>query len=139
MDTPIINNLFTLMQRYRMTMRDVINANELGLNAMHVRCLHIIEATEACTANDIVQKMQRDKAQVARLVKDLMNLGFIEKNASKEDKRRFILSFTESGSALLMKLLAAQKEINNSLCKGLNKAQLDTFLSVVDKMSENLK
>lgn len=139
MDTPLINSLFSLMQHYRVTIREVINANELGLNAMHVRCLYIINETENCTANDIVQKMQRDKAQVARLVKELITLDLIEKKASVEDKRRFILSFTEQGKKLLTKLLQAQKEINETMCKGLSEEQVKTFSTVVDKMNSNLE
>lgn len=139
MDTPLINSLFTLMQHYRITIRNVINANELGLNAMHVRCLHLIDETESCTANDIVQKTQRDKAQIARLVKELIALKLIEKKASIEDKRRFILSFTHQGNALLTKLLEAQQQINQHLCAGISEAEIQMVLSVVDKMNSNVE
>ena len=71
MNSSLANTLFALMQNYRVTIREAINAGELGLNAMHVRCLHIIAATPQCTANDIVNQTQRDKAQIARLVKEL--------------------------------------------------------------------
>jgi len=139
MDNPLINSLFSLMQHYRIVIREVINANELGLNAMHVRCLYLINEIENCTANDIVQAMQRDKAQVARLMKELISLALIEKKASVEDKRRFILSFTEQGKALSSKLIQAQKEINETMCKGLSEEQIETFSTVIDKMNSNFK
>ena len=65
MNTPLSNTLFELMQNYRVTIREAINAGELGINAMHVRCIHIIANVNNCTANDIVTKTQRDKAQIA--------------------------------------------------------------------------
>jgi len=72
MNTLLSNTLFELMQNYRVTIREAINAGDLGINAMHVRCIHIIASTSNCTANDIVTKTQRDKAQIARLIKDLI-------------------------------------------------------------------
>jgi len=139
MDTPLINSLFTLMQHYRVTIRESINANELGLNAMHVRCLYIINDIENCTANDIVQKMRRDKAQIARLIKELINLGLVEKTASIKDKRCFIISFTTEGKALLTKVLEAEKAINEKMCKNISEEQVNTFTNVIDKMNNNLK
>ena len=79
MNTPLSNTLFELMQNYRVTIREAINAGELGINAMHVRCIHIIANVNNCTANDIVTKTQRDKAQIARLVKELTGLNLINK------------------------------------------------------------
>ena len=76
MKSSLPNTLFMLMQSYRVTTRDAINANDLGLNAMHVRCLHIIAATSQCTANDIVTQTQRDKAQIARLIERAFSIKF---------------------------------------------------------------
>lgn len=136
---PIANTLFTLMQSYRVTIRKAINANELGLNAMHVQCLHIIATTLRCTANDIVTRTQRDKAQIARLIKELITLNLIVKCASEEDKRSFILSFTAQGDVLFSKLLTAEQQVNALMCKNLTPQQIKDFSSVAVMMSENLK
>lgn len=84
---------------------------------MHVRCLHIIATTTHCTANDIVNQTQRDKAQIARLVKELLTLNLINKNASEHDKRCFILSFTTQVCTLYEKLLNAEQQVNVQMCK----------------------
>ena len=135
----IANTLFALMQRYRVTIRDAINANELGLNAMHVQCLHIIANNIDCTANDIVVKMQRDKAQIARLVKELINLSLLVKKASETDKRRFVLSFTVEGKTLYTKLLKAEQTINDKMCKDLTTQQITDFLAIAQQINNNMQ
>jgi len=138
MNSSLANTLFALMQNYRVTIREAINAGELGLNAMHVRCLHIIAATPQCTANDIVNQTQRDKAQIARLVKELLALNLIDKNASEHDKRCFILSFTAQGCALYDKLLNAEQHVNAQMCKNLNSQQINDFLYTAQQMIKNM-
>jgi DNA-binding MarR family transcriptional regulator len=139
MNTSLANTLFMLMQNYRVTIREAINASELGLNAMHVRCLHIIANTSQCTANDIVNKTQRDKAQIARLVKELIALKLINKCASEHDKRCFILTFTDQGAVLFEKLLAAEKHVNDQMCKTLNPNQINDFLNTAQQMIKNMQ
>ena len=138
MNSSLANTLFALMQNYRVTIREAINAGELGLNAMHVRCLHIIAATTQCTANDSVNQTQRDKAQIARLVKELLALNLIHKNASEHDKRCFILSFTAQGSTLYDKLLNAEQHVNAKMCKNLNPQQINDFLDTAQQMIKNM-
>ncbi len=138
MNSSLANTLFALMQNYRVTIREAINAGELGLNAMHVRCLHIIAATPQCTANDIVNQTQRDKAQIARLVKELLALNLIHKNASEHDKRCFILSFTAQGCTLYDKLLNAEQHVNAQMCKNLNPQQINDFLNTAQQMIKNM-
>jgi len=138
MNSSLANTLFALMQNYRVTIREAINAGELGLNAMHVRCLHIIAATPQCTANDIVNQTQRDKAQIARLVKELLALNLIHKNASEHDKRCFILSFTAQGCRLYDKLLNAEQHVNAQMCKNLNPQQINDFLDTAQQMIKNM-
>lgn len=138
MHISLANTLFALMQNYRVTIREAINAGELGLNAMHVRCFHIIATTTQCTANDIVNQTQRDKAQIARLVKELIALKLINKDASEHDKRCFILSFTSEGRSLYDKLLAAEQQVNAQMCKNLNPQQINDFLHTAQQMIKNM-
>ena len=139
MKSLIANTLFVLMQNYRVTIRQAINANELGLNAMHVRCLHIIAVTHFCTANDIVNQTRRDKAQIARLIKELVALKLVNKFANENDKRSFIISFTHEGKVLFTKLLNAEQQINEQMCKNLTPQQIQEFQHVASQMSDNIQ
>lgn len=135
----LASTLFTLAQSYRVTVRKAIDASELGLNALHVRCLHLIADTANCTANDIVAITQRDKAQIARLIKELIAQELITKCADVNDKRCFILSLTTKGHALFKQLLAAEQQVSEQLCRNLTNTQITEFLTVANKMIGNIK
>jgi DNA-binding MarR family transcriptional regulator len=130
--------IHSLSQFYRLNIRAAVNASELGLNGMHVRCLHIIATTEACTANCIVKKMGRDKAQVARLVKDMLDKEWLDKRACSQDKRSQILTLSVSGEQLHKKIAMLEKEIEDVILGGLTEQDLADFQRIAGRMVDNL-
>lgn len=130
--------IFSLSQYYRVNIRAAVNASELGLNAMYVRCLHVIANTPACTANYIVKNMGRDKAQIARLIKEMIAKGWLEKHPSSEDKRRQILSLSASGKQLQQKISLLEQELENTILSGLSTQDVSDFQRITGKMLSNL-
>lgn len=130
--------IFALAQAYRVHIKEAVNANELGLNGMHVRCLHAIANCPQCTANAIVNQLGKDKAQIARLIKDMLDKGWLEKHSSEFDKRSQILSLSSSGKALQQQLMQLEKQLEQSFEAGLTKQELDEFSRISSKMLANL-
>lgn len=130
--------IFALSQAYRGHIKGAVNANELGLNGMHVRCLHVIAYQSQCTANTIVQSIGKDKAQIARLIKDMIDKGWVEKQASEEDKRSQILSLSNAGKQLQQQIGELEKEIEGSLLDGLSRQDIADFHRISKKMLANL-
>jgi DNA-binding MarR family transcriptional regulator len=131
--------ILSLSQHYRLNIRTAVNANELGLNGMHVRCLHVIANTPECTANYIVRSMGRDKAQIARLVKEMIGKGWIKKQASREDKRSQILSLTASGRQLQQKISLLEQDLESTILNGLSAQDVKDFHRIAGKMLTNLR
>ena len=130
--------ILSLSQFYRVNIRAAVNANELGLNGMHVRCLHIIATTQTCTANYIVQSMGRDKAQIARLVKEMLDKGWLEKQVDEQDKRSQILTLSASGEQLQQKISRLENEIENTILTGLSSQDVADFQRIAGQMLDNL-
>jgi DNA-binding MarR family transcriptional regulator len=131
--------ILSLSQHYRLNIRTAVNANEVGLNGMHVRCLHVIANTPECTANYIVRSMGRDKAQIARLVKEMIGKGWIKKQASREDKRSQILSSTASGRQLQQKISLLEQDLESTILNGLSAQDVKDFHRIAGKMLTNLR
>lgn len=131
--------ILSLSQYYRINIRTAVNANELGLNGMHVRCLYVIAHAPDCTANYIVKNMGRDKAQIARLVKEMISKGWIEKQASREDKRSQILSLTASGRQLQQKISLLEQDLESTILNGLSAQDVKDFHRIAGKMLANLR
>ncbi|TMP41620.1 MarR family transcriptional regulator, partial [Pseudoalteromonas sp. S1688] len=82
-----------------------------------------------CSAIDFVNQTHSYKAHIARLVKVLLALNLILKNAIEHDKRCYILSFTAQGCTLNDKILNAQQHENPQMSKNLNQKQIKDFLN----------
>lgn len=137
--TPITESVWTLSHCYRVAFRKAIRAKELGLNAMVVRCLHIIHEHPQCTANVIVQTMARDKAQIARLVKEMMASNLIEKQPHPDDKRSHLLALTGQGEQLVARIRAAEQELDQQMRRGISEEDLAAFHRVSSAMAGNLR
>lgn len=131
--------ILSLSQYYRINIRAAVNANELGLNAMHVQCLHAIANTPDCTANCIVKNMGRDKAQIARLVKEMIAKGWLEKQPSREDKRSLILTLSASGFQLQQKISLLETDLEKTILSGLSEQEIKDFQRIAGKMLSNLR
>ncbi|MDO6685365.1 MULTISPECIES: MarR family winged helix-turn-helix transcriptional regulator [unclassified Agarivorans] len=135
----ISNTIFSIAHSYRLTMRSALKANELGLNSMHVKCLSYIHNSEACTANDIVQFLGRDKAQIARLVKEMISNNWLTKTANPEDKRSQFLSLTEEGQALAALIADTQSKVSIKMKQNLSDEELKEFSRIAGVISNNLR
>ncbi|MDB1125164.1 MarR family winged helix-turn-helix transcriptional regulator [Vibrio algarum] len=137
--TSTTDTVFNFIQLYRLAMRSALKAHEIGLHSMHVKCLTYIERTEVCTANDIVRFFSRDKAQIARLIKEMIDKDWIQKTANPEDKRSQLLSLTENGKDLAELISATQTKVHTKIEENLTSQELAEFKRVADIMASNLK
>jgi len=130
--------VFSLVHAYRLAMRSSLKASETGLNAMHVQCLPFILRKKSCTANDLVTFFVRDKAQIARLVKEMIAYNWIIKVANPEDKRSQLLSLTDDGKKLVAQIEATQNKVHRQMQANLTLEELNTFQRVSKIMTTNL-
>ncbi|WP_076420800.1 MarR family transcriptional regulator [Colwellia sp. UCD-KL20] len=131
--------VFDIIHSYRIAMRSALNASDLGLNYMHVRCLTFINSNEVCTANDIVSYFARDKAQIARLIKEMIDKQWLTKTINLEDKRSQFLSLTEEGKRLVAFILKTQANVHKQMQKDISSQALENFQQTAEAMATNLK
>ena len=133
------NAVFNIVHCYRLAMRSALKANEIGLNSMHVKCLSFIKKNASCTAHDIVCFFDKDKSQIARLIKEMIDHKWITKTANPEDKRSLILSLTKDGEVLATQISEAQVKVKQQMLQGLSQEELHVFNKVSETMTNNLK
>ncbi len=133
-----LDNLFHLVHVLKRQLHEQIEQLELPIAPMHVRVIKIISKQSPCTAMDVVNFLNRDKAQVTRLIKTLIEEGFIEKRPNPEDKRSQCLLTTEKGNEVLAKLKAVDAEIFQKMTLNVSEEELEAFQLVAGKLAENL-
>ncbi|MBS99822.1 MAG: MarR family transcriptional regulator [Oceanospirillaceae bacterium] len=142
-DIPIGEALHRLLHAYKRAMRQAYRDLGIELAVAQIRTLKVIRQYQylmagPCTAQAIASQIGRDKAQIARMVKELLSAELIEKRSNPEDGRSQLLLLTPLGEAILEQIRAAERQASLRMAEGLAKEELATFVRLGDTMTANL-
>ncbi|GGP73001.1 MarR family winged helix-turn-helix transcriptional regulator [Shewanella ulleungensis] len=131
--------LFNLLHSMKRSLRQAMDSDDLGITMLHMRVLKIISFKDKqVTANDIVQKTLIDKAQLARLIKELINLDYVFKLDNPTDKRSYFLGISPSGIEVVKRLTVAEERVNEIMKSGLTDQEIADFVRLAKQMAHNL-
>ena len=130
--------LHQLTHAYQAHMRRALPAAGIEWPITHVRALKGIALTPNCTAQSLTVYMRSDKAQVTRVLNDLLDAGLIVKYDNPEDGRSRLLELSASGQALMVKTRALEAEVAKGMTDGLSAAEVDTFIRTAQRITDNL-
>ncbi|MBD1577891.1 MarR family transcriptional regulator [Vibrio sp. S11_S32] len=137
-DSKSLDSLFKLVHSLKRNVQEQIEALDLDITPMHVRVLKIIANKPQCTAVDIANFLDRDKAQVTRLLSSLIKQELIVKEPNPEDKRSQCLRITESGQEIMSMIAGVDKAMFEKMKDGVSNEELEVFQHVARKMVRNL-
>ncbi len=83
---------------------------ELGLGRAHHRALHFIGRNPSMTVGDLLGILRITKQSLARVLNELVRLGYVTQAPGRQDRRQRLLSLTEEGQSLERRLFEAQRE-----------------------------
>lgn len=133
----VAERLGALMHQFRVCLRTVsVDTEDLAGFLAHV--LTVIASGKALTARDIVLSSGRDKAQVARVLKDLQRRGLIGRHPHQGDRRVVGLSVTPAGEELAGTLIAHRRRVETAMTQSLSPQEQATIITLMDKMLAGL-
>lgn len=130
--------LHRLMHAYKSHMRQAVQDRQLGLPITHIRALKGVCRNPQCTAQSIAQRMQRDKAQITRVLNELLRDGLIEKRDNPADRRSQLLRSTPKGRAIMGQLRGLERKTATAMSKNLSREEVGEFIRLATIMAENL-
>ncbi len=83
---------------------------ELGLGRAHHRAMHFIGRNPGMTVGDLLAILRITKQSLARVLNELIRLGYVGQASGRQDRRQRLLSLTPEGQALERRLFEAQRE-----------------------------
>ncbi len=93
---------------------DVI-LDEFGFGRAHHRVLHFVDRNPGLTVADLLNILNITKQSLARVLKQLVDSGFIEQQPGASDRRQRLLYTTDAGHRLALQLLQPQsRRIRNA-------------------------
>lgn len=81
-----------------------------GFGRAHHRVLHFVNRHQGLNVAELLEILEITKQSLARVLKDLINGGFVLQKAGAEDRRQRLLFLTERGKDLAEALAGMQAE-----------------------------
>jgi DNA-binding MarR family transcriptional regulator len=112
----ILNDIRRLVQYIRLASRD--SEKQFGLSAAQLFVLHRLFEEEGLSINDLAERTMTHQSSVSVVVQKLETKGYVKKTVFDGDGRKFKLSLTKKGEALIQK---APNAIQDTLIDALEK------------------
>lgn len=131
------DSLHRLMHAYKRQLRSGIQHHQISLPITHIRVLKAIYRIPEITAGSIAQRMSQDKAQITRVLNELVQLGLVEKTANSKDRRSHFLVATHTGVELLSRVDLLEEQAAAHMTANLSSAELASFVRIANIMIDN--
>lgn len=135
----LLETLFKLTHAAKRQIHELIESRGMQVAPMNIRVLKIIQTRSNTTAADIVQILQRDKAQVTRLLNDLLTEEVISKQPNPADKRSHLLALTPQGQTIMAQVAEIDRHMQTVMKQSINKEEEREFLRIAARMTDNLE
>ncbi len=135
----IISEISNIFHSFKSRMSRSLNEQGWPLTATHFKVLTFIEINQPCTGQYVSTHIKRDKAQVTRLLTDLLNTDFISKTLNPEDKRCQNLEITLTGKEMLASLQQCKTQVLGSVFKNIPETQQTKLVDLLQKIQSNLE
>jgi DNA-binding MarR family transcriptional regulator len=113
-----------------------------GFGRAHHRVIHFVNRHPGIRVADLLDILKITKQSLGRVLKQLIDTGFIEQLPGPQDRRQRLLYPTESGRALALRLLELQEHRVGAALKALSPAErigAERFLRLIIDQAERDK
>lgn len=108
---------------------------EFGLNIWQWRVMAVVGETPGASATEVTRRTAMDKVAVSRAVSGLIELGYLTREASKEDARRSVLALTKQGQNIYDQIVPLALGYEKELLKGIDRAELEELQSALSHLA----
>ncbi len=138
-DPSLSESVHRLMHAYKYLLREGVRKQNVDLPVTQIRALKGICRMPECTAQSLALRLQRDKAQITRVLNDLIDAGAIVKADNPDDRRSQLLKPTARGKKLMARLDAAEEWAVAQLTRNLEPDDLAMFLRISNVMADSVR
>ncbi len=138
MNTPLSDPILKLIHGYRRQLQQATVDAQLNLPASYIRIFKCVNGIEFCTVQLISNRLDRDKAQITRVINELAQKGLIKKQKNPNDQRSQILTLSSEGEEVFKRFRELELKSQEKLAYGLTPEEIKSFKYIAEKMISNL-
>lgn len=139
MDNEIIDLLRSVANSFHVRMKEQVVANDSGLSAFQAQLINLIGRNDGISQLALGSLTERDKAQIARAIKELETGGFVTRSLKASDKRTKCLALTPAGSALHIRLNGLRGQLAAEVLSCLDDDEKHAMHAGLQKMAAMLR
>lgn len=131
-DQPSPRTPYDLIELFFFAYRDFVGdpdriLSDYGFGRAHHRVLHFVQRRPGLTIAELLDILQITKQSLNRVLKELVETGYIEQRTGRQDKRQRHLHATETGQTLSLRLDALQARRINAALSEVGAEHADTI------------
>lgn len=131
-----IVRLIGLVERCLVMYRQ-IEFSKYNLGSCHHSYLFYINRNSGVSQDVLAKKLHINKSNVTRNIQYLEKEGFVYREVSDEDKRKYKLFLTDKAKDILPLLRSEIRKMNEQLVVGLSEEEQTTFIELLTKIATN--
>ena len=135
----ILERLHLLVSAFHRRMHEAVREDGEGLAPMEARTLRFLAHHDGSTQRDMTQHTGRDKAQIARIVKALLERGLVQSTPDPEDGRSQRLRLTAAGRAMQRRMQQHRARFEQALARGFEESEQAALVAQLDRMVANVR
>lgn len=139
MDGEVIQEVGRLARAVQRALRDPVVLAEVGLTGVQARALAFVARHPGGRQQAFVEGTGRDKGQVARVFKELVRRGLIERRPDPTDRRASTLHLSAEGASVAESLLAHRHRVANALEGELTAGERRQLLDLLARVRAGLE
>jgi DNA-binding MarR family transcriptional regulator len=113
-------------------------ATRLELTRAQWRALKVTSRHEGLSQSELAEHLDMEAIPVGRVIDRLEKTGFVERRADPADRRRWRLYLTPKAHAVVGEMEVIAGELRDDALRGIARNDLDTLMSVLNSIKENL-
>lgn len=139
MDNELIDLLRTVASGFQGRMQEQVAASGSGLTTFQARLINIVGRNEGISQLSLGSFVDRDKAQIARAVKELEARGLVTRGPHASDWRAKSLALTREGKRIHASLSALRQQLAADVLAQFSQEEKQGFRAHLQKMEAALR
>jgi DNA-binding MarR family transcriptional regulator len=135
--TVIFYTIEKAIKTYRQFAQRSITQAGLDITIDQWLVLRLIDEDGERYQNEIAEAVFKDTASITRIVELLVLKGYLERSAHTGDRRRFKLTVTDNGRALLGQVTPIVAEYRQKALQGISDTEIQDLQKVLNRLIAN--
>lgn len=135
----VLEAIHAVMHLFRARQHRGLREGAQELTHMEAKTMGFFARHPGATQSELVQRMGRDKGQVARLISGLRERGLLESQPDEADRRVQRLQLGPAGQAVHAAMLKRSRLLSAQAVLGLSEDERQTLLQLLARVRSNLE